>query len=486
MVLQADGKILVGGSQTYGSQYFFALERYTADGTLDTTFDKDGRVTTTLDHNASVVALQILDGGKILVAGNGYEVARYNNAGSLDTTFGTSGIARLTPGGSSRSSSLAVQADGKIVVAGTTNQGANPNNAAFVRFTATGQTDISFGDRGKLVSDLGGADAVEAVVPLDSDRLLAAGSSAPDSEGTHSVLAKFNTGYAKKTTTTALTAGATTSTYGQAVTLTATVTADGDTTPTGNVIFKIGDTQLTTVKLNDKGVAVLKTIALPAGTQKVTATYVGTSVLATSTSSAATVAVARAQVNVVTATVPATAVYGQAVTLGARVTAKSSVSAKLTGTVLFMDGSKAIGTAALGQGGLAQFVVANLTPGTHTIRAIFGGDGNSIPTASPSPVALTITKAATSVALGVTGDLTVSGQALSLVAQVRAPKSTLSPAGRITFRDGAKVLATVQLDATGKATVALPKGLAKGSHSLTATYEGNGGYLVSTSPAATV
>jgi uncharacterized delta-60 repeat protein len=73
--------------------------RYNTDGSLDTTFDSDGKVTTAIgssDDLAYSVAIQA--DGKIVAAGlshNGsypkFAVVRYNTDGSLDTTFDSDG-----------------------------------------------------------------------------------------------------------------------------------------------------------------------------------------------------------------------------------------------------------------------------------------------------------------------------------------------------------------------------------------------------------
>ena len=73
-----------------------------AEGDLDTTFNGDGRVTTSIgnggnDDNRSVA---IQSDGKIVMVGetfnghnNDFAVIRYNTDGSLDTTFGDNGKA---------------------------------------------------------------------------------------------------------------------------------------------------------------------------------------------------------------------------------------------------------------------------------------------------------------------------------------------------------------------------------------------------------
>ncbi len=94
IVIQADGKIVAGGTGGDG----FALARYDSNGNLDTSFGDGGKVTTdfaTVTDRGRAIAIQA--DGKIVVAGsanNNFAVARYNANGSLDTTF--SGDGKLT------------------------------------------------------------------------------------------------------------------------------------------------------------------------------------------------------------------------------------------------------------------------------------------------------------------------------------------------------------------------------------------------------
>ena len=46
VAVQSDGKIVVAGSSSNGSNDDFAVARYNTNGTLDTSFDGDGKVTT--------------------------------------------------------------------------------------------------------------------------------------------------------------------------------------------------------------------------------------------------------------------------------------------------------------------------------------------------------------------------------------------------------------------------------------------------------
>lgn len=128
VVVLPSGAILAGGSatQTNGDQDF-ALVQLTARGVPDSTFGHNGEVTTDFSGGADSIKQVLLESdGKIIVAGyatNGSEtnfaVARYNSDGSADTGFGTSGKSTVSFSGvNSRANAAALQSDGNIVLAG--------------------------------------------------------------------------------------------------------------------------------------------------------------------------------------------------------------------------------------------------------------------------------------------------------------------------------------------------------------------------------
>ena len=139
-----DGKIVVAGStRREGGSGEFALVRCNSDGSLDTSFDEDGKVTTVIgSYGGGVSSVVLLPDGKILVAGaistmaptrSDIAVLRYNANGSLDVTFGAGGLVTTDLGSVSDSaSSVAVQPDGKIVVAGRTHT--SNSDVAVVRY----------------------------------------------------------------------------------------------------------------------------------------------------------------------------------------------------------------------------------------------------------------------------------------------------------------------------------------------------------------
>ncbi|MDZ4255531.1 MAG: putative Ig domain-containing protein [Sulfuritalea sp.] len=179
VVVQDDGKILVAGS-TGGN---FALLRYNADGSFDTSFDADGGLTTDIGFGSSdygkAVAVQA-DGG-ILVAGssNGdLALARYNSNGSLDTNF--SGDGRLSTAigaGDDQGQCLVLQADGKIIVAGSSSNGSD-DDFAVVRYNLDGSLDAGFGGDGMVTTAIGSASDSASSIALQADgKIVVAGSS---------------------------------------------------------------------------------------------------------------------------------------------------------------------------------------------------------------------------------------------------------------------------------------------------------------------
>ena len=151
VAIQSDGKIVVAGYSFTGADSDFALVRYNPDGSLDNSFSLDGIETTDIginDNGGFSVAIQA--DGKIVVAGystigtdDDFALVRYNNDGSLDNSFSEDGIqtsAIVT--GHDRSYSVAIQADGKIVVAGNSRIGTN-TDFSIARYIGVGTVGIN-------------------------------------------------------------------------------------------------------------------------------------------------------------------------------------------------------------------------------------------------------------------------------------------------------------------------------------------------------
>jgi len=162
MVLQPDGKILVAG-WSLNTDIDIALLRYNTDGSLDSSFGSNGKVSTDINNETQeghAIALQ--PDGKILVAGltfsslNGNDLAvfRYLADGRIDSTFGVNGIS-VPPVNQDNDAAndIALQPDGKIVLAGYTYTVIPFSDNLIVRLDSSGNPDPSFGVSGIVSSN---------------------------------------------------------------------------------------------------------------------------------------------------------------------------------------------------------------------------------------------------------------------------------------------------------------------------------------------
>jgi uncharacterized delta-60 repeat protein len=179
VALQSDGKMVVAGySFKPGGKdrAEFTVLRYNPDGTLDSDFGESGKVTSEIgDSSDSANSVALQDDGKIVVAGdtlapgnNDFAVARYNANGSLDTSFNGTGKATADFSKLDYGRSVTVHSDGKFVVAGDAEHG-DVRTFAVARFNANGTPDISFNKTGKVITDFGGANAEARGVAVQSD-----------------------------------------------------------------------------------------------------------------------------------------------------------------------------------------------------------------------------------------------------------------------------------------------------------------------------
>jgi uncharacterized delta-60 repeat protein len=198
VAIQADGKIIAAGVAICDpcagpvTPHDFALARYNRDGSLDTTFDGDGKVTTDFGFNKDqAFAVAIQADGKIIAVGsaNGpstldFALARYNPDGSLDVTLGGDGkVTSDFAGGDDQAYGVAIQADGRIVAAGVAFSPAclpcdtpPTENFALARYNTDGSLDPTFGLGGQVVTDFAGSyDEARGVAFQADGKIVAAG-----------------------------------------------------------------------------------------------------------------------------------------------------------------------------------------------------------------------------------------------------------------------------------------------------------------------
>src|SRR5262249_41156963 len=143
VAIQQDGRIVVvGQAHTVPGHDDFALVRHNADGTLDTGFGATGKITTDFfGANDSANAVAIQKDGRIVLAGAAgnifssmFGLVRYNQDGSLDTSFGLNGKVTTNLGGFLSANAIAIGPDGKIIVAGGSALGAATSDFTVARY----------------------------------------------------------------------------------------------------------------------------------------------------------------------------------------------------------------------------------------------------------------------------------------------------------------------------------------------------------------
>lgn len=202
VAIQSNGKIVVAGYSRNGTYYDFGLVRYNNDGSLDNTFGTFGKLLTDIGGESDLAfSLAIQSDGKILVAGYcddglsaDFALVRYNTDGSLDNSFDSDGKATTdfgSPG--DEGSSVVIQTDGKIVVVGHTQ--ISRYHFALVRYNNDGSLDNTFGSGGKVITDFGGygygGDMGRSVAIQGDGKIIVAGYSF-NSDYCYFALARYN------------------------------------------------------------------------------------------------------------------------------------------------------------------------------------------------------------------------------------------------------------------------------------------------------
>jgi len=212
LAIDGSGRIIVVGKTTYdpdggGASPLIEAALYVgcfnSDGTLDTSFDTDGKVVIDLGSGAGnladeftaddlqgAAAVAIQSDGKIVATSPfwtgsqlDFGVFRFNTNGSLDTSFSGDGIATLDFGADSHVRDLAIQSDGKIVLVGqlypTVLAGDDDSDRRFLlgRLNTDGTADTGFDGDGKVVTDWAGYNREElrSIVILGTGQYLVGG-----------------------------------------------------------------------------------------------------------------------------------------------------------------------------------------------------------------------------------------------------------------------------------------------------------------------
>ena len=341
----------------------------------------------------------------------------------------------------------------------------NPVNA-FGPITLGSTVTSNFGQPGGAVTFSAGGTVLATATLNASGQATAIISSL--GAGTYSIVATYSatTTYATSSSVavvetvvgaesvTALSANPNPAVAGQTVSFFANVrAAQGNAVPTGTVLFSNGNTPLGSTALNASESAGLGTSFEP-GVYTITASYSGDTNFNPSSASITETVTAIATTTSLTAS-PNPAGYGQLVTLTATVT-PSIPGVTTPGSVTFLDGGTAIGTAALNGAGLATVTTSGLAVGTHALTASYGGTG-SLGGSTSAPVAETIIASAFTLSLTPSTVTLGAGQAGTVSVQLGsvgayAGTLLLSSGALPAYVTGSFSSPSVTLQANGNAT----------------------------------
>ena len=179
--IQADGKVLVGGSFTRvnGATQAY-LARLNPDGSLDATFAPvfDGPVVTVM----VLPSRQILVGGSFTsITGTARgRMARLNEDGTVDTTWGSAA------GADGIVYAFGVQSDGKVLVGGLFNTILGFPRTRLARLNADGSIDVAYNP------DTGAGSQIYALAVQADDRAIIGGSFSRVNSSSRTNLARLN------------------------------------------------------------------------------------------------------------------------------------------------------------------------------------------------------------------------------------------------------------------------------------------------------
>lgn len=281
-------------------------------------------------------------------------------------------------------------------------------------------------------------------------------------------------------TATTIAVAPSTSVYGQDVHLGAHVAATADSgIPTGSVSFVEGGTTLGSAPIDSSGNASLDVTTLSVGSHSIVAKYSGDDDYNATSSAPGSVAVSKANANVMLNSSDATTVAGQAVDLTVQVAAAGAGSGTPTGSVqLLVDGSPQ-GSAVALSGGSAVFpALTSLLAGDHVLSVSYVGDDNF--NGGSDSLTQHVTAAATTTTVTVSPTTSAEEQMVTITANVAAvAPGGGTPTGTITFISDGTTIGAGALQATsggGSTATLTTDSLPAGTHTIEASYAGDDSY----------
>lgn len=198
-VVQSDGKLIIVGRKSNGQDFDLILIRYTADGSIDSSFGNNGIAQPNIPNlGSSKATLVVKDDGKIIVGCTKINVTTYldfaliqfTSNGSVDTSFNGTGLNFLNLNAVDVCTAVAVQKNGDILVGGYSSKALEGDRMILIRFKNNGILDTLFGENGVVKSPINKYNFLTKIIVQPDDKILFAGNTS-DTNITDICLTRF-------------------------------------------------------------------------------------------------------------------------------------------------------------------------------------------------------------------------------------------------------------------------------------------------------
>ncbi len=211
IVLQKDGKILLGAYYDESGNWKWVVVRLNTDGSLDSTFGEGGLSKLSVGYGHDfVLGIDVQEDGKIVVGGHSWDandpvlryslaIARLNEDGSIDTSYGNNGIFRkgFIPEGCSYLTGLEVAPNGKVYASFSAQENIPGYSFKYdigvVSLNEDGTLNDEFAGQGYVITDLNQQEDHSQCMALQSDGKILQGAMSFSDNGTPFVIARYIT-----------------------------------------------------------------------------------------------------------------------------------------------------------------------------------------------------------------------------------------------------------------------------------------------------
>lgn len=198
LALLEDDTIVAGGFAFNASGPQFAVSRYRANGSLDSSFNGTGSRIIPFSNDGGMIGQVMTDlEGKIVAVGSSggdFAFVRLTSSGDLDTSFNSTGtkLVDFNSGSNEFCSSAALDSTGKIVAAGYYDSG-NLIHLALTKLRADGTLDTSFNSTGKMVAPFGTGNTFATSVAIQPDGKVVVGGTSKGASNYDFFVARYRT-----------------------------------------------------------------------------------------------------------------------------------------------------------------------------------------------------------------------------------------------------------------------------------------------------